>query len=60
MWHALAKHGASRQRHLTDFRSNQQAITISDNQQDQYFQFVKNMLLEKVIIEPLINNYAAY
>ncbi len=27
---------------------------VSDNQLDQYFQFVKDMLLEEVISEPLI------
>ena len=31
---------------------------VSDNQPDQYFQFVKGMLLEEVISEPLI--YSAY
>ncbi len=29
---------------------------VSDNQLDQYFQFVKDMLLEEVISEPLIHS----
>ena len=32
------------------------AIMVSDNQWDQYFQFVKDMLLEDVISEPLIHS----
>ena len=29
------------------------AITVSDDQLDQFFQFIKNMQLEEVISEPL-------
>ena len=29
---------------------------VSDNQQDQHFQLVKDMLLEEVISEPLIHS----
>ncbi len=52
MWPALVKWGTSRQRHPTDlgFNIQQQCrlIMVSDNQLDQYFQLVKDMLLEEV------------
>ncbi len=59
MWPALAKQGTCRQLHPTDLRFNiHQQCMGSDNQLDQYFQFVKDLLLEEVVSEPLI--YSAY
>ncbi len=45
----------SRWRHQTDFRSTQQCrlIMVSDNQ---CFPFVKDMLLEEIVSEPLIHS----
>ncbi len=50
MWPALAKQGTSRQRQLSDLRSNQQFRLFWSviNQLDKYFQFVKEMLMEEV------------
>ena len=51
MWLALANQETSRQRHLADFRFTNEkvwGIRVSDNQLDWYFQFVKDMLLEKL------------
>ncbi len=49
MWPAVAKQGTSRQQHPTDLKLNtHQQCRVSDNQLDQYFEFVKDMLLEEV------------
>ena len=50
LWPALAKQGTSRQRQQTDLRFNthQQCRLVINNQLDQYFQFVKDILLEEV------------
>ncbi len=38
------------------FQVKLSAVTVSGNQLDQNFQFVKDMLLEEVISEPLIHS----